>query len=101
MDFGFWWRRVLILRGGHHLLPVISANFVTVFSFIFFPLSILCMRRATRQRQSWATLTVLEDCTLLVWRRQTLELDFYLSLTSSLSISSYASIDSGEGGHFW
>ena len=36
MDFGFWWKRVLMLRGSHHLLPVISANFVTVFSFIFF-----------------------------------------------------------------
>ena len=74
-------------RGGQHLLPEISANFVTVFSFIFIYLSIICIRGLIRRRQSWETLTVLEDCTFLMWRRQTLELDFDLVLIRILSIS--------------
>ena len=58
--FNFWWRRVLMLRGGHHLLPVMYYRFVTAFSFIFISLSFLCMRRVTRRRRIWASLTVLE-----------------------------------------
>ena len=67
-------------EGGHHLLPVMYASFVTVFSFIFLSLSFLCIRRVRRRRRSWDILTVLEYCTLLMWRRQTLELDFDLAL---------------------
>ena len=44
-------------------------NFVIVLSFIFPSLSIICVRVVTSQRQSWSTLTVLEDCTFLIWRR--------------------------------
>ena len=72
MVFDFWWRRLVMLRGSHHLLPVMSDSFVTVFSFIFLYLSILCMRRLIRRRRSWESLTVLEDFTLLMWRRRTL-----------------------------
>ena len=84
-----------MLRRIHHLLPVMSANFVTVFSCIFISLSILCITTVTRRRQNWSTLTVLEDCTLLVWRRQMLELAFDLALTRKLSIYSYFVIYSG------
>ena len=73
-----------MLRGSHNLLPVICANFVTVSNFLFLYLSILYIRRVTRRRQSWATLTVLEDYTLLIWRRWTLELNFDLDLGRSL-----------------
>ena len=101
MSFDFLLRRVVISRGGHHLLPVMYAELVMVFSFIFFPFSILCIMRVTRWRQSGYTLTVLEYCTLLMWIRRMLELDFYISLIKSFLISSYASIDFGEGGNVW
>ena len=68
-------------RGVYHILPMMSANFVTVFSFISLSLSILCIRRVTRQRKCWDNLTVLEDCTLIMWRRRILELAFDISLT--------------------
>ena len=92
MDFNSWWRRVVILRRGHHILPVMYANFVTIFGFIFISLSILCTRSVARRMQSWASLTVLYDCTL--------QLAFDLVLTSSLFIALYSLITSGEGGHF-
>ena len=101
MPFDFWWRRVVMSKGSHHLIPMMSAKFVTVFSFIFIFLSIICIMRVTRQRQSWYTLTVLEDCTLIMWRCRALEFYFDLDLIRSLSISSYALITSGGGGHFW
>ena len=70
----------MILRGIHHLLPVISASLVTVFIFIFLSLSFLCMRRVVSQSRSWDNLTIIEDFTLLMWRRRKLELDFDLAL---------------------
>ena len=73
-------------RWGRHLLPMISANFVTVFSFSFISLSILCIRRVTRRRRSWDTLIVLEDCKLLMWRGWALELDFDIAVIRSFSI---------------
>ena len=76
-------------------------RFVAVFSFISLSLSILCMRRVTRWRRSWASLTVLEDCTFLIWRCRTLGLDFYLALTRSLSFYLFSLIASGEEGSFW
>ena len=88
-------------RESHHFLSVMSDIFVKVFSFIFISLSIICMRRVTRRRRSWASSIVIEDYKLLIWRRRTLELAFDLALTRSLLIFSYSLIDSGEGGHFW
>ena len=73
--------------GGYLIFPMMSVIFVMVFSFIFLSLSILCIRRVRRRRRSWAALTILEDCTLLIWRRRMLELDFYLALIRSLLIS--------------
>ena len=89
-----------MLRGSQHILPVMYANFVTFLSFIFTSLPILYIRRVTRRKKSWATLTVLEDCTLRMWRRRTLDLAFDLVLTRKLSISLYYLIASGEGGNF-
>ena len=60
-----------------------------------------CTMRVARWSYSWANFTVLEDCTLLMWRRRTLEFDFDLALTRSLLISSYSMIASGVGGEFW
>ena len=59
------------------------------------------MRRVARQIRSWANLTVLEDYTLLMWRRQMLELDFDFALTIILSISLYSLIASGVREEFW
>ena len=88
MAFKFWWRRVLMSRESHHFLSVMSDIFVKVFSFIFLSLSIICMRRVTRRRRSWASSIVIEDYKLLIWRRRTLELAFDLALTRSLFFSS-------------
>ena len=59
------------------------------------------MGRVVRQIHSWDSLTVLEDCMLLIWSCWTLDLDFDLALTRSLSIYFYSLIDLGVGGGFW
>ena len=65
-----------MLRGSHHILPVMSFSLVTIFRFIFLSLSFLCMRIVARQNRSWDNLIVLEDCTCLMWRHWTLDFDF-------------------------
>ena len=91
----------MMSRGVHYLILVISASLVIFFGLIFLSLSFLCMRRVSRWRQSWANLTVFEGYTLIMGRRQTLELAFDLALTMSWLISLYSLIASCAGGEFW
>ena len=97
----FWCSKVTTSSESHHILPVMFARFVIVFRFIFLSLCFLCIRMVARWRQSWAIFTFLNDWILLVCRRLTPKFAFILSLTRSLSISSYYFMTLGEGGEFW
>ena len=81
----------------HHLLAMLTSLYM-VFRLIVILSYLHLMGRLLRQIQSFASLTVLEYWTPLMWRHLTLKFASRLDLIKSQSLSSYHLIIYGEVG---
>ena len=68
----------------HHLIPVKLSSLVTFYSLTLLTIYFLWIRIFISLMRSWASFTVIDECTLLMCKCLTLALAFFLAIMSSL-----------------